>query len=240
MKENIQKYLKETKQFSAEQIIVYAAEQFGNKITFASSLGEEDQILTDMIAKNSPGISIFTLDTGRLYPESYDLISKTQQKYNIPIQIYFPNAKDVENMVAEKGVNLFYDSVENRKLCCGIRKIEPLKRALNGKKAWITGLRRSQSVTRSQNQVFEWDEPNQLIKVNPLADWSYEQVEKYIEQHKIEINPLHKKGFVSIGCAPCTRAIQPGEDIRSGRWWWENPESKECGLHNNSNRPKAN
>ncbi len=238
MKENIEKYLQETGGVTAEDIIRYAFKQFGGRIKFASSLGEEDQVLTDMIARVQPEIKIFTLDTGRLFSESYDLLAKTQKRYPIQFEVYYPDTKAVEDMVKSKGINLFYDSVENRKMCCGVRKVEPLQRALKDTDAWITGLRKSQSVTRTDLKTFEWDAANQKVKINPLADWSLEQLTKYIKEHKVDVNPLHAQGFVSIGCAPCTRAIKEGEDIRAGRWWWEAPEQKECGLHNNPNRPK--
>lgn len=208
--------------------------EFGGRIKFASSLGEEDQVITDIIARLAPSIGVFTLDTGRLYQESYDLLAKTQKKYdNLRFQVYFPEAKAVEEMVQSKGINLFYESIDNRKMCCGVRKVEPLKRALADVDAWIVGLRKEQAVTRGGIQIFEWDAANQKIKVNPLADWKLEQVHQYIKEHKVDVNPLHAQGFISIGCAPCTRAVKPGEDIRAGRWWWENPEQKECGLHNN-------
>ena len=222
------------KGLSAEKIIKLAADEFGARINFASSLGEEDQVITDIIARVAPSIEIFTLDTGRLYQETYDLLAKTQKKYdNLRFKVYFPDAKAVEEMVQSKGINLFYESVENRKSCCGIRKVEPLKRALANVDAWIVGLRKEQAVTRNDIQIFEWDAANNKIKVNPLADWTLDQVHQYIKEHKVDVNPLHAKGFISIGCAPCTRAVKPGEDIRAGRWWWENPEQKECGLHNN-------
>jgi phosphoadenosine phosphosulfate reductase len=235
----IEKLNGKSKGFSAQEVIKLAASEFGSKINFASSLGEEDQVITDIIARHAPSIDIFTLDTGRLYQETYDLLAKTQKKYhNLRFKVYFPDAKSVEEMVQSKGINLFYESVENRKLCCGIRKVEPLKRALTQVDAWIVGLRREQAVTRGDIQIFEWDAANGKIKVNPLADWTLEQVHVYIKEHKVDVNPLHAKGFISIGCAPCTRAVKPGEDIRAGRWWWENPEQKECGLHNNPNRKK--
>jgi phosphoadenosine phosphosulfate reductase len=218
----------------ASGMIKLAFDEFGSKVTFATSLGEEDQVITDMIAKTAPGIGIFTLDTGRLFQETYDLLAKNQKKYsNITFKVYYPDTKTVEGMVAAKGINLFYESIENRKLCCSIRKVEPLRRALSNVDAWITGLRHSQSLSRSDAKIFEWDQANGKIKVNPLIDWSLEQVHDYIKQYNVDVNPLHTQGFVSIGCAPCTRAIKPGEDIRAGRWWWEEPEQKECGLHNN-------
>ena len=222
---------------NAEQIIALAFHEFGSKITFATSLGEEDQVITDIIFRVAPNIGIFTLDTGRLYPEAYDLLARNQKKYhNLRFQVYFPDAKAVEDMVQSKGINLFYESVENRKFCCGVRKVEPLMRALATVDAWIVGLRKEQAVTRGDIQIFEWDAANGKIKVNPLADWTLEQVHAYIKEHKVDVNPLHAQGFISIGCAPCTRAVKPGEDIRAGRWWWENPEQKECGLHNNPRR----
>lgn len=238
MKENIAHYLTETKGFSAEQILQYAFKIFGKRLKLATSLGEEDQILTDMIARVQPEIKIFTLDTGRLFQETYDLLAKTQKRYPVDIEIYYPDTQAVQDMVMAKGINLFYESVENRKTCCGVRKVEPLQRALKNADAWITGLRRAQAVTRTDLKVFEWDDANQKVKINPLADWSLDQVRDYIKTHKVDVSPLHAQGFVSIGCAPCTRALKPGEDIRAGRWWWETPEQKECGLHNNPNRPK--
>lgn len=226
---------------SPENILTLAYKEFGRQISFATSLSEEDQVITDMIATHAPGIEIFTLDTGRLFSESYDLWAKNQKKYSqISFKVYFPNAQAVEDMVGQKGINLFYESVDNRKLCCGIRKVEPLQRALSRVDAWITGLRSAQSLTRTNAEVFEWDNANHKIKVNPLIYWSLEQVREYIKTHNVDINPLHAQGFVSIGCAPCTRAIKDGEDIRAGRWWWEQPEQKECGLHNNPKWKKHN
>ncbi len=216
---------------SAAEILKFVSEEFRQKIRFASSMGVEDQVITHLIAENQLPVNVFTLDTGRMFPETYEVIDKTQARYNIKIFVYFPADQEVEKMVNEKGINLFYHSVENRKLCCGIRKIKPLKRALEGMDAWITGLRREQSPTRNDIQVVEWDEGNQLIKINPLLDWSEKQTWDFVKENKIPYNTLHDKGFPSIGCQPCTRAIMPGEDVRSGRWWWENPESKECGLH---------
>ncbi len=232
------KELKEkSKDRSVQDVIRLAVQEFSGRINFASSLGEEDQVITDVISKVAPQVEIFTLDTGRLHQETYDLMAKTQKRYKLNFKIYYPDTKAVEEMVRSKGINLFYESVENRKLCCGIRKVEPLRRALTNVDAWMTGLRREQSVTRGDLEGVEWDEVNQKIKINPLIDWSLDDVRKYIKENKVDVNPLHAKGFVSIGCAPCTRAIKPGEDIRAGRWWWENPEQKECGLHNNPRRP---
>lgn len=232
MKERIQEFQQEVDGKTPEEILVWAASTFGSDITFASSLGEEDQVITDMIAQHAPSISVFTLDTGRIFPETYELIAKTQARYqNVIYDVYFPDAAAVETMVAEKGINLFYDSVANRKQCCHVRKVEPLQRALKGNKAWVVGNRRAQSITRAQMQPVEWDEGNGLVKIAPLAFWSLDQVRKYINDNDVDISPLHAKGFVSIGCQPCTRAIEKGEDVRAGRWWWEAPEHKECGLH---------
>ncbi len=223
---------KKTAGFEAPQIIKFAYEEFGARVNFASSLGEEDQVMTDMIAKVAPKMEVFTLDTGRLPQETYDLLAKIQKRYpSLSYKIYFPDSAAVEKMVKERGINLFYQSVENRKLCCGVRKVEPLQRALKNVDAWISGLRREQSLTRKSIETFEWDDANGKIKINPLALWTLVDVHKYIAENKIDVNALHAKGFVSIGCAPCTRAVKPGEDIRAGRWWWETPEHKECGLH---------
>lgn len=216
---------------SAQEILKYFVERFGDKIALASSLGAEDQVLTEMLLAINPEIEIFTLDTGRLFPETYDLIDRTSRKYKKNLKIYFPKKKKIQKMVNAKGINLFFESVENRKECCYNRKIEPLKRAFNELEVWICGLRASQSVTRSDINVVEWDGNNNLIKINPLANWSEEQVWEYIKEKGIPYNTLHDKGYPSIGCQPCTRAIEKDEDVRAGRWWWENPDTKECGLH---------
>ncbi len=215
----------------AEEVITWFLKDFNGKVALSTSLGAEDQALTYMISQVDKTADVFTLDTGRLFPETYDLIDLTSKKYGISIRVMFPDAARVEAMVSEKGINLFYDSIENRKLCCHIRKIEPLKRAFSGLDAWICGLRREQSVTRKDMQLVEWDENNGLIKVNPLIDWTEEQLWSYLKSNFIPYNKLHDAGFPSIGCQPCTRAVMPGEDVRAGRWWWENPETKECGLH---------
>jgi len=205
--------------------------EFGKKIIFASSLGAEDQVITEMIAGIDKSVKVFTLDTGRLFPETYDTLQMTTARYGIPIEVYFPDAKHVEEMVRSRGINLFYESIENRKLCCHVRKIEPLTRAFTGMDVWICGLRREQSVTRQDMKLVEWDVQNNLLKINPLIEWTEKQVWDYIKEKNIPYNKLHDKGFPSIGCQPCTRAIEPGEDLRAGRWWWELPENKECGLH---------
>ena len=227
----IEDWNKELENSTAEDIISFFTSHFNGKIALSSSMGLEDQALTKMLTSISPETEIFTLDTARLFPETYDLIDLTARKYKTKIKVYFPDFKDIENMVAEKGMNLFFDSIENRKLCCGLRKLKPLAKALSGLDAWITGLRRDQAVTRTDLNIVEWDENNGLIKINPLINWSEQDVWDYINKHNIPFNPLHKKGFASIGCQPCTRAIEEGEDIRAGRWWWENPDTKECGLH---------
>ena len=229
--ENIDQLNQDLANADALTILSRAAALFPDKIAFASSLGYEDQIITHFIARNDLPIKIFTLDTGRLFPETYELIDRTVARYKKTIEVYFPDYKQVEEMVNQKGINLFYHSIENRKLCCDLRKTEPLKRALNGLDAWITGLRREQAITRTHMQAIEWDAMHGLIKVNPLINWTAEEVEQFIKKEGIPYNKLHDKGFPSIGCQPCTRAIEPGEDIRAGRWWWEQPEQKECGLH---------
>lgn len=216
---------------SPQEVLAQVLQKFGDKIALSSSLGAEDQVLTDMLMKINPKARIFTLDTGRLFPETYDLIDRTSRKYKTKIEVFFPEHQKVEKMVNEKGINLFYESVENRKFCCHLRKIEPLQRAFAELDAWVCGLRAGQAVTRKDIALVEWDENNGLVKVNPLASWSEEQVWAYIHEHKVPYNILHDKGFPSIGCQPCTRAVEPGEDVRAGRWWWENPDTKECGLH---------
>ena len=216
---------------TSKEVLGFFLQKYRGKIAFASSMGAEDQVITQMMAGIDREARIFTLDTGRMFPETYDIIERTNARYKINIGIFFPDREQVESMVNEKGINLFYESIENRKQCCHIRKIVPLKRALEGLDAWISGLRRSQSVTRKELKLVEWDEGNGMIKVNPLIDWTEEQVWNYIEAHNIPYNKLHDKGFPSIGCQPCTRAVQPGEDVRAGRWWWEQPDHKECGLH---------
>ena len=197
----------------------------------ANSFGAEDMVLMELICRHAPGIEIFSLDTGRLPPETYALMQQAMEHYQTRIQVYFPDTGQVEEFVRSHGPNAFYDSVALRKQCCAIRKVEPLRRALAGKKAWITGLRREQSPTRRDLPFSEWDEANGLQKFNPLSDWSEEEVWQFIRHFQVPYNALHDKHYPSIGCAPCTRAIAVGEDIRAGRWWWESPETKECGLH---------
>lgn len=230
--ERSEEYAAELEGKTADEVILWAARTFpGGKAAFATSLGLEDQIITDILARRAPEIPIFTLDTGRLFQETYDLIEETSRKYGIEIEMLFPDRGEIEPMVREKGPNLFYYSVENRKLCCRLRKVYPLKRRLAGLDAWICGLRREQSVTRTDIRPVEYDKTNGLVKINPLVDWTEEQMHAYIREHGVPYNRLHDEGYPSIGCRPCTRAVKKGEDIRSGRWWWENPESRECGLH---------
>jgi len=198
---------------------------------FASSLAAEDMVLTDLILKANLPIGIFSLETGRLHKETLEVLDKVREHYGVEIALFRPQPALVEEYVTRNGLNAFYDSVDMRKECCRVRKVEPLGRALEGKKAWITGQRRAQSTTRSELAVQEDDAAHGMAKFNPLADWSEQDVWQYIRDNNVPYNSLHERGFPSIGCEPCTRAIQPGEDVRAGRWWWENPESKECGLH---------
>ncbi len=213
-----------------EELFSFLIEQQLGKMIFSTSLGQEDQVLTHHIVINKFPIKVFTLDTGRLFQETYDVLAATQKKFKLPIEVYTPVHQAVANLVTKKGPNSFYDSVDNRKECCAIRKIEPLKRALNGNDVWITGLRQGQSQNRADLAFFEFDAAFDIIKFNPLLHWSTDDLKTYLNQYKVPQNSLHKKGFVSIGCAPCTKAIAPGEDIRAGRWWWETSK-KECGLH---------
>ncbi|GET31279.1 phosphoadenosine phosphosulfate reductase [Prolixibacter bellariivorans] len=231
MKERINDLNEKFQEATVGEVLSWFLNEFKGKIALSSSLGAEDQVLTEMVTGIDKEATVFTLDTGRLFPETYDLIHRTNTRYGIKIKVFFPEASRVEEMVGEKGINLFYESIENRKLCCHIRKIEPLKRAFKGLDVWICGLRRDQSVTRHDMKLVEWDEANGLIKLNPLIEWTEKDVWDYINENKIPYNPLHDKGYPSIGCQPCTRAIMKGEDVRAGRWWWENPDTKECGLH---------
>jgi len=215
---------------SLPEALKTVADLFPGKVIFSSSMGQEDQVITDAIFKNKIPIKIFTLDTGRLFNETYELLERTMARYKQTIHVFFPDATDVENFVNTKGLNSFYESVENRKECCNIRKVKPLNRALQGAKVWITGLRSEQSESRKDLPMIEWSEEKQLFKFNPLINWNYDQVLTYLKEFNVPYNYLHDKGFISIGCAPCTRAIEAGEDPRAGRWWWETSQ-KECGLH---------
>lgn len=198
---------------------------------FSSSFGAEDMVILDLIQAAGLDVEVFTLDTGRLHDETLALIAQARERYGRPIRVMFPDAAEVEAFALEHGVNAFYDSIDLRKRCCEIRKLGPLRRALQGQALWITGLRRAQSITRSDMDVLAWDEGHGLMKLNPLADWAEADVWEYVRRFAVPTNPLHQRGFPSIGCAPCTRAVLPGEDARAGRWWWEQSATRECGLH---------
>ena len=215
---------------AAKKLLAEIARDF-SPVTFANSLGAEDMVLTDLIVREKLDIEIFSLDTGRLPLETYDLMAEVQKHYGLKLKVYTPCHELLEPFVREKGINAFYESVELRKGCCFVRKVEPLQRALSGKKAWITGMRAQQSATRDGLPVRSFADGNGLEKFNPLTDWSEKEVWAYLKQHGVPYNALHDKFYPSIGCAPCTRAVTPGEDVRSGRWWWENADTKECGLH---------
>jgi phosphoadenosine phosphosulfate reductase len=211
--------------------LLHIASLYPQAAVCSTSFSFEDQAITHAIYYHDLPIHIFTLDTGRLFAETYAVWSSTNSTYQTRIKAYYPNADLLQALVAEKGPNSFYESVDNRKACCHIRKVEPLQRALAGQQLWVTGLRAEHSTARQQLAPLEWDATHQILKYHPLLHWTTEEVKAYIQQNKIPYNPLHDKGFVSIGCAPCTRAIQPGEDFRAGRWWWEDADKKECGLH---------
>lgn len=207
------------------------AGDFPGQVTFSSSFSFEDQVITHAILSNHLPISIFTLDTGRLFAETYSVWSSTNERYKTHIKAFYPNQNNLEIFVETNGPNAFYESVDNRKTCCFIRKVEPLRRALAGNKIWVTGLRAEHSPDRQNLEQVEWDESNRVIKYHPILHWTTADVKDYIRKYNIPYNPLHDRGFESIGCAPCTRAISPGEDFRAGRWWWEDADKKECGLH---------
>lgn len=204
---------------------------FPGKVIFTTSLGIEDQVITHKIFTNNLDIKVITLDTGRLFPQTYDVFSSTIIRYNKKINVYFPESEDVEKMVTEKGPYSFYQSVENRKECCRIRKVAPLGRALEGMEVWISGIRADQSDNRNQMDWIEYDEAKNLFKFYPVFNWTFDEVRSFVKENNIPYNSLHDKGFVSIGCEPCTKAVKPGDDFRSGRWWWENEGPRECGLH---------
>lgn len=213
------------------QALQEMAHLYPAKVVFSTSFGMEDQLITHFIFKNKIPIDVFTLDTGRLFPETYTTWEQTQLQYNQPIKAYYPNEQHIERYVNQNGINAFYDSVDLRKECCHIRKVEPLSRALAGYSVWVTGLRAEQSPNRGQLAPIEWDKNHQLLKFHPLLHWKTSQVLHELRQNGIPYNPLHDKGFISIGCQPCTRAVKQGEDFRAGRWWWEDKSKKECGLH---------
>jgi phosphoadenosine phosphosulfate reductase len=223
---------KELNSKNAEEILDWSSKEYSGQIALASSFGLEDMVLIDMISKLPQPIAIFTLDTGRLHEETYTLIDRVRSRYELEIITYFPDSSSVEKLLREKGFLSFRESLENRKECCRIRKVEPLNRALKVLSAWVTGLRKDQNVTRNDIQAVEEDKDHPpLVKINPLKDWTSGDIDEYILKNNVPTNPLHKQNYPSIGCAPCTRPVEPGEDPRSGRWWWENPEHKECGLH---------
>jgi phosphoadenosine phosphosulfate reductase len=220
----------EGKAAAVRELLASGVQQFG-KVVYANSLGAEAMVLTDIIWTHVPQIDIFSIDTGRLHEETYDLLEKLERRYKKRLRIVYPETQRIEKLISVQGVNGFYHSIEARQSCCATRKIEPFKRAISGYSAWVTGVRREQSAARALGQPIEWDASYNLQKISPLLDWSEEQVWQYIRARQIPYNSLHDKQFPSIGCAPCTRAILPGEDQRAGRWWWEQPESRECGLH---------
>lgn len=222
-------YFKEWNTDSAELLLKQATER-STKVVFSTSFGKEDQVITYLIKNGNFPIPIFTLDTGRLFPETYEVHNRTIKKYQLPIQAFAPNQNELEELLSKKGPLSFYQSVENRKECCTIRKLVPLKRALESAEIWVTGLRKEQSPNRREMEQVEWDSVNHVLKIHPLFQWTGEQVDRFISDNRIPINALHDKGFPSIGCQPCTRAIEKGEDERAGRWWWEDSK-KECGLH---------
>ncbi len=227
----IQAWQQELDGKSPSYILRWAARQFPNKVTLASALGLEAQILTHMIAREDLDIPVFTLDTGRLFDETHDLIERTRTTYKIPIRVLFPDRRDVESLVNTHGTNLFRQDHELRKQCCDVRKVVPLQRALEGFDAWMTGLRADQTQHRQSAQVVNWDENRGMVKINPLVNWTSKQVWSFVRKERVPYNQLMDRGFASIGCAACTRAIRPGEDERAGRWWWESGGNQECGLH---------
>jgi phosphoadenosine phosphosulfate reductase len=230
-RENILEKIEFLNKYSAEDVLKWAESTYKGRVIFSSAIGPECQVLLDMIQQNSIDIPIFTLDTGRLFNETYNLISKTEKHYGIKIRMYFPDATDVEKMVSRFGINLFYENIDLRKECCHVRKLQPLERALEGIECWITGLRKERSETRDNMKILELDEKRNLIKINPLINWTESQIWNYIKKYNVPYNVLHDQRYSSVGCACCTRPIQSGDHPRSGRWWWEKPEHKECGLH---------
>ena len=223
----------ELEQLSAPALLEWAFAKFSSKVALACSFQAEESVLIDMMSRlRGADFRIFTLDTGRLNQETYDCMDAIRARYGVSVEVYFPEAVKVQDMVRAHGLNLFYNSVELRKMCCAVRKVEPLNRVLKGLDAWMTGLRREQAVTRGAVRKVELDRDHgNIFKINPLVDWSHDDVWKYLRDNNVPYNRLHKQGYPSIGCAPCTRAVKPGEDPRAGRWWWENADTKECGLH---------
>jgi phosphoadenosine phosphosulfate reductase len=223
--------LQETAGLSIAATLQFLTDRFPNAVTFSTSFSYEDQVITHLIATGNLPVSVFTLDTGRLFNQTYTVWQATHEQYVLKVKAYYPNAAALEPFLEQHGPDSFYQSTVQRKTCCYIRKVEPLKRALHGHVIWITGLRAEHSPDRENLELFEWDEGNGIIKYNPLLHWSTAETKAYVHQHRIPYNSLHGQGFISIGCAPCTRAIRPGEDFRAGRWWWEDNSKKECGLH---------
>ncbi|MCE2711020.1 MAG: phosphoadenylyl-sulfate reductase [Cryomorphaceae bacterium] len=221
----------ELSEISAEELLKKIGDVYGEKAAFSTSLSLEDQVISHYIFSNNLPIRVFTLDTGRIFPETYSVLNSTRERYKKQIEVYFPSTEKVQDLITQKGASSFYESIDNRKECCFIRKVEPLNRALTGVECWITGIRSAHSENRSQLPIIDFDEQRQIQKVNPLANWSLEEVKAVISQFNIPYNILHDRGYVSIGCQPCTRAIREGEDFRAGRWWWEQNDKKECGLH---------
>ena len=221
----------ELKGLDALHILQHINLKYGSKAVFSTSFGIEDQVVTHLLATMQSSVELFTLETGRLFPETYYVWNRTLDRYKLVIKTFFPQAVAVQDMVTEKGPSSFYESVDNRKECCFIRKIEPLQRAVKGYDVWITGIRADQSSNREDMDFIEWDDINKIIKIHPLFHWTLSDVESFLKDNNVPYNPLHDKGFPSIGCQPCTRAIQPGDDFRAGRWWWEDKSKKECGLH---------
>jgi len=223
----------EAESWSPQEILSWAVENFAPRMALSCSFGaREGMVLLDMYQRIDPAARVFSLDTGRIPQQTYDLMDRVRDRYHIPVEVVFPRAEDVEAMVRVEGMNLFYESIEKRQRCCRIRKVEPLSRYLAGLDAWVSGLRRDQNVTRAETPKIEIDASHGgIVKLNPLADWSEERVVEYVREHNIPVNRLHGEGYPSVGCAPCSRAIAPGDDPRSGRWWWENPETRECGIH---------
>lgn len=216
---------------SAQELLQSFMAQYGARLALSSSLSIEDQTLTDMMLRIDPQANIFTLDTGRLFPETYELIDRTNEHYKVKLKVYCPQTEALQQFVATEGVNPFYESIEKRHACCEVRKLEPLRRAFRDLDVWVCGLRSAQSVTRIDMRLVEWDERHGLLKINPLIRWTEQQVWDYIRENRVPYNRLHDKGFPSIGCEPCTRAVRRIDDVRAGRWWWESPEHRECGLH---------
>ena len=216
---------------SAQELLQSFMAQYGARLALSSSLSIEDQTLTDMMLRIDPQANIFTLDTGRLFPETYELIDRTNEHYKVKLKVYCPQTEALQQFVATEGINPFYESIEKRHACCEVRKLEPLRRAFRDLDVWVCGLRSAQSVTRSDMRLIEWDERHGLLKINPLIHWTEQQVWDYIRENRVLYNRLHDKGFPSIGCEPCTRAVRRIDDVRAGRWWWENPDHRECGLH---------